>query len=219
MTDEVASGDRATGVALLHPFCLEVTMHPFDKYVQNVKKMVTDKSLDQSEYMRLGQSDLRWSVFRSRKFLDRKIKRGNVYQFDFGKNVVPEMSYEHRGLVIGTNKNLLYVLPIFTYRELAHKKDLFDPVSNKKGNLYMLHASEYGFINHDSVLKLNDIRCVSTKRILYKQGSGTIPADSDDYKNIEVQALARVFPEFHYELMQLRKEKQCLKEQLSAQDK
>ena len=124
-------------------------MHPFDKYVSAVKVFVNINELDQSEYMRLGQSEYRWSIFRSRSFKKNIVKRGSVYQFDFGKNTVPEMSYEHRGLVIGTNKNLLYVLPIFTYRQSAHTKDLYDPTTKRgrAGNLFLLRASEHNFIN------------------------------------------------------------------------
>ncbi len=180
-------------------------MHPFDKYVAAIKNFVNSNTLDQSEYMRLGQSEYRWSVFRTRPFKNAHIRRGSIYQFDFGKNTVPEMSYEHRGLVIGVNKNLLYVLPIFTYRPSNHDKDLYDPASKrgKSGNLFLLRASEHNFIKHDSVLKLQDVRCVSIKRILYKQ-RGYIPINSDLYKEIELLSLSRVFPQFHYELMQLR---------------
>ena len=39
---------------------------------------------------------------------------------EFGKNYKPEMSYEHRGLVIGVKQKLLYVLPIFSYDPAKH---------------------------------------------------------------------------------------------------
>lgn len=204
MTDEVAPEIRVTGVADAAPFFFwRIIMHPFDKYVSAVKAFVNDNTLDQSEYMRLGQSEYRWSVFRTRGFKKNNIKRGSVYQFDFGKNTVPEMSYEHRGLVIGVNKNLLYVLPIFTYRSEAHDKDLYSP-EKKNGNLYLLKASEHSFLKHDSVLKLQDLRCISTKRLLYRQNGGYIPINSKIYKEIELLAFSRVFPQFHYELMELR---------------
>ena len=32
-------------------------------------------------------------------------KKGEIYQIKFDKNYQPEMSYEHRGLVIGVKKN------------------------------------------------------------------------------------------------------------------
>lgn len=49
-----------------------------------------------------------------------KLKKGEIYQFEFGKNYKPEMSYEHRGLVIGVKQKLLYVLPIFSYDPAKH---------------------------------------------------------------------------------------------------
>lgn len=77
------------------------------------------------------------------------------------------MSYEHRGLVIGVNKRLLYVLPIFSYDPKKHS-DVYHPQDNpkSKSDLYLLKSSDYSFIQHDSVLKLNDIRTMSINRIL-----------------------------------------------------
>lgn len=46
---------------------------------------------------------------------------------------------------------------------------------------FLVKSSEFSFISHDSLLKLNDIRTVSINRILYQQ-SGRISPDSDTYK-------------------------------------
>lgn len=79
------------------------------------------------------------------------------------------MSYEHRGLVIGVNKKFLYVFPIFSYDPQNHP-DIYHPVDNNtsKSDLYLLKKADYAFIQHDSVMKLNDIRTVSINRILYR---------------------------------------------------
>lgn len=208
LTDEVALSNQVTGVANATPFFIGGIMHPFDKAVNAVKEMVSKGDIDSSEYIRLGLSDYRWTVFRKRNLVNFKIHKGSVYQFDFGKNPVPEMSYEHRGLVIGKNKSILYVLPISTYRKSSHDADLYDPSSAKgqRGNLYLIKASDHSFIKHDSVLKLDDLRCVSTKRILYRQHDGKIPTSSDEYKEIEILAFSRLFPQFHYELMNYREQ-------------
>ena len=116
------------------------------------------------------------------------------------------MSYEHRGLVIGKSGQLVYVLPIFSYVSSKHT-DLYNPQTNHNGYLYLLKASDYGFIKHDSVLKLNDIRTVSTKRIIFQQNDGHIDISSDCYKEIELLAFSRYFPTLHYELMNLRNKK------------
>lgn len=206
MTDEVAPEQSGTGVAVAAPIFFGGVMHPFDKAVNAVKSMVSSGEIDASEYNRIGMSDYRWTVFRKRHLLNFKIRKGSVYQFDFGKNPVPEMSYEHRGLVIGKNKSILYVLPIFTYRQGIHDSELYDSFSSEgqRKNLYLIKASDHAFIKHDSVIKLDDLRCVSTKRILYRQNDGRIPISSDVYKEIEELAFSRLFPQFHYELMKLR---------------
>lgn len=119
---------------------------------------------------------------RKKKLRQKPVKKGEIYQFEFGKNYIPEMSYEHRGLLIGVKQKLLYVLPIFSYNPLKHL-DVYHPVDypESHSDLFLLKSSEFSFISHDSLLKLNDIRTVSINRILYQQ-SGRIPPDSDTYK-------------------------------------
>lgn len=50
--------------------------------------------------------------------------------------------------------------------------------------MFLLKNSDFSFINHDSVLKLNDIRTVSVNRILYQQ-PGVISPSSDTYKKLK----------------------------------
>lgn len=112
------------------------------------------------------------------------------------------MSYEHRGIVIGVKQKLLYVLPIFSYD--PHKyPDIYHPTEqpDSKSDLFLLKNSEFSFISHDSVLKLNDIRTVSINRILYQQ-NGRISPSSDTYKQIEKLVLQKYFPGFYYDFEQ-----------------
>ena len=157
--------------------------------------------LGSDEIDRFSKSDYRWADNKRKSFQARKIKKGEIYQFEFGKNFVPEMSYEHRGLVIGVNKKLLYVLPIFSYDPQKHP-DVYHPVDNNtsKSDLYLLKKADYSFIQHDSVMKLNDIRTVSINRILYHQKDGRIDINSTEYKAIEELVLNKYFPSFLHEL-------------------
>lgn len=109
------------------------------------------------------------------------------------------MSYEHRGLVIGSKQKLLYVLPIFSYDPLKHP-DVYHPVDypDSKSNLFLLKSSEFSFISHDSVLKLNDLRTASVNRILYQQNGRIVPT-SATYKQIESLTLQKYFPGFYYD--------------------
>lgn len=166
------------------------------------------------ELDRFSKSDYRWANNRTAPFRHRSVKKGEIYQFEFGKNYIPEMSYEHRGLVLGIKKKLLYVLPIFSY--IPHKyPDVYHPINypNSKSDMYLLKSSEFSFINHDSVLKLNDIRTVSINRILYQQ-SGRISPSSDTYKQIERLVIQKYFPSFYYDFEQNNKNIISLNEQL-----
>lgn len=159
-------------------------------------------SFGNDELDRFSKSDFRWADNRSGTFQHRTVKKGEIYQFEFGKNFIPEMSYEHRGLIIGIKKNLLYVLPIFSYNPRKHI-DVYHPMDfpTSKSDLFLLKNSEFSFISHDSVLKLNDIRTVSINRILYRQ-NGQIPFQSDTYKHIETLVLQKYFPSFYHDFKQ-----------------
>ena len=66
------------------------------------------------------------------------------------------MSYEHRGLVIGINRKILYVLPIFSYNPNSDShKNAYHPTDNpdEKRDFYLLKSTEFSFIKHDSVLR------------------------------------------------------------------
>lgn len=159
------------------------------EYIKNITKtndLILSGTLRNDELDRFSKSDYRWADNKKKSFQTRKIKKGEIYQFEFGKNYIPEMSYEHRGLVIGVNKKLLYVLPIFSYDPQKHL-DVYHPVDNNtsKSDLYLLKKADYSFIQHDSVMKLNDIRTVSINRILYHQKDGRLDINSSEYRTIE----------------------------------
>ena len=193
-------------------------MKEYIKSVTKTNELVLSGTLGNNEIDRFSKSDYRWADNRQKQFQTRHVKKGEIYQFEFGKNFTPEMSYEHRGLVIGVNKKLLYVLPIFSYEPLKHP-DVYHPIDNNtsKSDLYLLKSVDYPFIQHDSVMKLNDIRTVSVNRILYHQKDGRIDINSAEYKNIEELVLNKYFPSFLYEYKTFVADKKQLEEQCNKQ--
>lgn len=184
------------------------------EYIRNITKtndLILNGTLGNDEIDRFSKADYRWADNKRKSFQTRKIRKGEIYQFEFGKNFVPEMSYEHRGLVIGVNKKLLYVLPIFSYDPQKHS-DVYHPVDNNisKSDLYLLKKADHTFIQHDSVMKLNDIRTVSINRILYHQKDGRIDINSSEYKAIEELVLNKYFPGFLHVLRTCISEKEQL---------
>lgn len=196
-------------------------MNEYLKAQNKTNETIIAGSFSADELNRFSKSDSRWADNRKKQFQFRKVKKGEIYQFEFGKNYIPEMSYEHRGLVIGVKKKLLYVLPIFSYISAKHP-DVFHPIDfpSSQSDLFLLKSREFSFLTHDSVLKLNDIRTVSINRILY-QHTGRIDPNSDTYKQIESLSLKKYFPEFCHESAQkdaaiatLNEENKKLKEAL-----
>ena len=141
-------------------------MIEYIKAQKEANEAVINNAFTVDELHRFSKSDSRWVSNKGKSYQTRKVKKGEVYQFEFGKNYAPEMSYEHRGLVIGVKNKLLYVLPIYSYDSRKHT-NVYHPVDfpSSKSDLYLLKNSEFSWINHDSILKLNDIRTVSINRI------------------------------------------------------
>ena len=175
-------------------------MKSYLKAQSKTNEIIVNGMVQPNELDRLSESDFRWANNKGNAFQHRKVLKGEVYQFEFGKNYVPEMSYEHRGLILRVNNKLLYVLPIFSYDPSKHT-DVYHPVDNPTSNsdLYLLKSTEYTFIQHDSVLKLNDLRSVSLNRILYQQNNGRMNITSDAFKEIEALVFQKYFPEFHHD--------------------
>ncbi|QDW73542.1 type II toxin-antitoxin system PemK/MazF family toxin [Lachnospiraceae bacterium KGMB03038] len=179
-----------------------MSLNEYLKAQSKTNEAIIRNGFSTDELDRFSKSDFRWINNRGKLFRQRPVKKGEIYQFEFGKNYTPEMSYEHRGLVIGVKQKLLYVLPIFSYDSLKHP-DIYHPLDypKSKSNLFLLKRNEFSFISHDSVLKLNDIRTVSVNRILY-QHKGRIVPSSDTYKQIEALTLQKYFPSFYYDYQQ-----------------
>lgn len=179
-------------------------MKEYIKSIVRTGELVVSGNLGNEEIERAARADYRWADNKGKHFQRRQVKKGEIYQFEFGKNYVPEMSYEHRGMVIGVHKKLLYVLPIFSYDPIKYP-DVFHPIdsNHSKSDLFLLKSEEHAFIQHDSVMKLNDIRTISINRILYQQGNGRMDINSDTYKRIEELVINKYFPSFLYEYKKL----------------
>ena len=207
-----------------------------EKYIKSITALndlaLQLKSSNQNELDRFAESDIFWSVNKS-KPSSRNVSKGTIYQFEFGKNYIPEMSYEHRGLVIGVSGKLLYVLPICSYNaKHADHRNAYHPVHNptSKSHFFLLKSSEFAFLKHDSVLKLNDIRSVSFSRIKYRQPNGFMDPKSSVYQCIEKIVFSKYFFNYSFQydkltienqrltsqLQQLQSEKQAAEEKLQA---
>ncbi len=191
-------------------------MKEYLKAQSKTNEIIVGNSINPDELDRLSKSDFRWADNRKKSFQHRPVKKGEIYQFEFGKNYIPEMSYEHRGLIIGVKQKLLYVLPIFSYDPCKHT-EVYHPVDfpTSKSDMFLLKSSEFSFISHDSILKLNDIRTVSINRILYQQ-SGRIDPSSDTYKEIESLVLRKYFPSFIHDFENSKKTLDSLNDQVST---
>jgi hypothetical protein len=180
----------------------------YQKYLQAINELINValKLNGNDEVRRLALSDERLAKDRFIPRSATKFQKGEIYQFEFGRNFFPEMSFEHRGLIIGVRNKLLYVLPICSYNkdEESHR-NAYHPIDNpdKKQDFYLLKSSEFSFIKHDSVLKLSDLRTVSVNRKLYSHFD-KMDINGETYKEIESLVLQKYFYKFHFDFSKLQ---------------
>ena len=115
MTDEVSLDSQSRVWLAPYPFLsIKKEINLLKEYLKAQNKTnetVLGNAYSPDELDRFSKSDYRWADNRTKPFRHRIVKKGEIYQFEFGKNYIPEMSYEHRGLVIGVKQKLLHVLP------------------------------------------------------------------------------------------------------------
>ena len=119
------------------------------------------------------------------------------------------------GLIVRAKGKYLYTLPITTLsiNNPAHTS-AYHPVLNPNGfrEFALMPASEFPFLTHDSVIKLNDIKTVSTKR--FKRKISHINPNNDFFKKITTMAFSQTYPNLFGEYINLHKENSLLKMQL-----
>ena len=94
-------------------------MKEYLKAQSKINAIIVENAVSYEELDRFSKSDFRWADSRKKPLRYKSVKKGEIYQFEFGKNYIPEMSYEHRGLVIGVKQKLLDELS----RPLAVQKE------------------------------------------------------------------------------------------------
>lgn len=140
---------------------------------------------------------------------------GDVCWIEFGNNFKPEMSYKHMGIIIRKFDKMYFVIPITT---ISPDNNLmataYHPLDNPTGNnsYYKLKTSEFSFLQHDSVLKMSEVKGVSIKRIKSRCSS----IRQSDLQSIEKRVLARYFPWADIKIKNLEKENSLLKMTVEA---
>ena len=138
---------------------------------------------------------------------------GDVCWVEFGNNLMPEMSYRHMALIVRRYDKMYYVIPITSISTSNRlMSNAYHPTENPTGNdsYFLLKAVEHSFLNHNSVLKMAEVKGVSVKRILSKNGTITAPL----FEVIEKKYFSRFFPSKDREINLLVKNNSKLRMQL-----
>ena len=64
------------------------------EYIKSQKETndaILNNKFNADELERFSKSDFRWVKNKGRSYQTRTIKKGEIYQFEFGKNYMPEM--------------------------------------------------------------------------------------------------------------------------------
>ena len=169
-------------------------MNSYLSAINKINTLIINNTISIKELRKISESIIGWARFKQHNASTMNPKIGEIYMLDFGINYDKEMSYIHRGLVIGVKGQLIHVLPIFSYNSDIHSGFLYNDGSNKTGNLYFLSPDDYPFIQHDSVVRMDIICTLSVARIK-KKFSYRFDIHSDKYKTITQQVFINYFPE------------------------
>jgi len=60
------------------------------KAQSKTNEIIVGNSISSDELDRFSKSDFRWADNRKKAFRQRSVKKGEIYQFEFGKNYIPE---------------------------------------------------------------------------------------------------------------------------------
>lgn len=178
----------------------------------NINDSKTEKNLK-----RISASEEFWLTSDTINFpFASNFKKGDVLLLEFGKNIKPELSFIHMGIVINAKGKYLYVLPITTYsvNNPGHRH-AYHPLKNNNNyckEFALMEKSEFSFLDHDSVLKLNDLRTISTKRFI--RNIAYIDTHSDFYKNILNLSFSQIYPSLYTEIYNLKTENDDLKNKI-----
>lgn len=136
-----------------------------------------------------------------------KFNAGDICRVELGANIEPEMSYQHMCVVLGKKGHLYYVVPITSKNPLnSFHTNAFHPTDNPSGkkNFILLKQTEYStFLSHDSVVKCEDLKSVSEKRMTSKIDN--IFA-KPIYQEIRNAVMLMIFPSEQREHDRLKKE-------------
>ncbi|MCL1903159.1 MAG: hypothetical protein FWF94_01930 [Oscillospiraceae bacterium] len=179
---------------------------------QSITNQVAFRMENSDELRRFSLSDYRWANEKLLNNSNISLVKGEVCLFDFGKNHFPEMSYEHKGLVVGLGKCLLYVLPICSYRDdkEPHRNAYCENNKNEDSDFWLLKCDDFDFITHDSVLSLRDLRTISSKRFIKKYNT-SIDINGIMFKTIERIIFKNYFYDFYCSFNGLNKDNIKLK--------
>lgn len=185
---------------------------PKNKYLNMISKycgyIQTINGEKEIEVKKIADSDLQWINKRNSNFpFPKTYNIGDVVYIEFGKNITPEISYLHMGIVLYRKGKYLYVVPITT-KNMNNKGHInayhaVDKSKNYDKCFILMKKNEFGFLDHDSVVKANDLRSISIKRATVIKG--TIKENTTFFNTIIEMTLRNILPDVHFELNELRK--------------
>ena len=74
-------------------------MEEYLKAISKTNNLIVNKLINDDEINRFSKSDIRWADNKNKEYQTRKVKKGEIYQFEFGKNMKPELILAGRCLI------------------------------------------------------------------------------------------------------------------------
>lgn len=124
---------------------------------------------------------------------DSPISIGDICMIDWSVNYKPELSYYHPAVILEEINNMYLVVPTSTKTNVHTKA--YHPVDNPKGKWYWRKVGVGDGFSEDCVLLLDNIKVISTTRIMKKMGhlSCTLNDEKGLYREIRKTIIKNAF--------------------------
>lgn len=122
------------------------------------------------------------------KLLDIDVKKGDLAYIDFGMAYQHEIGYLHFGLVVATNREKVFVVPLSgkykAYLEAYDEKD------NPQGKRHLMRLGFIPGLTKVSVLFLNDAKWINRSRII--EVKAHIDVQEKLFKNVQSRIIEMI---------------------------
>lgn len=152
-----------------------------NEYIRRQKKYLENCTVKEARAFLLSEENrIRKKNMKSCSCYGLWIKKGDVVFADFGEAYMCEVGYQHLAIVLNISGGKALIVPMSSNMNTV--MNAYDEITNPQGNRQLMRIKDCPYLEKESVLFLNDIKYISTARIIDVKGN--IDVNSVLFRNI-----------------------------------